>query len=176
MSKRLFCAALAALAPASAGAHVVLTPGEASPGGYYAGMLRISHGCAGSPTVAVRVSLPPGVLTAKPQPKPGWTLTVVREPLAAPVPTEGGGVQRDRVAAITWRGRLPDDQFDTFGVSFKAPPAAGPLYLPTVQTCASGENRWTDIPAAGQAWSSVPHPAPVLTLGGPEPAAAPHHH
>lgn len=173
----LFCAGLtfAGLATA-ASAHIVISPGEAPPGNYFAGDLRVSHGCDGSPTVALRVAIPSGVLTAKPQPKPGWTLSIEREPLPAPVPAEGGRLQRDRVSAITWRGRLPDDEFDTFGLSFKAPGARGPLYFPAVQTCASGETRWTDIPAPGQAWHAVPHPAPVLTVDGAPAMAGMAHH
>jgi copper(I)-binding protein len=57
----------------------------------------------------------------------------------------------------------------------KLPAKTGPLYFPTVQQCEKGETRWTDIPAAGQAWRDVPHPAPVLQLtaaSGPAPAMA----
>lgn len=177
MQSRLFCAGLAcALAAGGASAHIVLSPDATPSGGYYAGVLRVTHGCAGFPTVSLRVSIPSGVLSAKPQPKPGWTLSVERQPLAQPVPTEGGGLQRDQVSAITWRGRLPDDEFDTFGLSIKAPAGQGPLYFPTVQTCEKGETRWTDIPKAGQAWRDVPHPAPVLTLGAPSAMAGMDHH
>lgn len=42
--------------------------------------------------------------------------------------------------------------------------AEGPLYFPAVQTCESGESRWTDIPAPGRPWGAAPRPAPVLRL------------
>ena len=167
--RTLTLAAVAAALPAAALAHVVMSPATAAPGGYYAGDLRISHGCEGSATLAVTVMIPPSVASAKPQPKPGWTLEIKREPLPQPVPGEGGQMLRDHAGTITWRGRLPDDQFDTFGLMLKLPADAGPLYFKTVQTCEKGENRWTDIPAPGAAWGSVPHPAPVLTL---KPASA----
>lgn len=155
--------AAASAAPGAASAHIVLSPDHAVAGGYYAGVFRVSHGCDGSPTVALRVEIPTGVVTAKPQPKPGWTLEIEREPLASPVKGEGGRAITQRVKAITWRGRLPDDDFDTFGVTAKLPPGSALLYFPAVQTCETGAMRWTDIPAPGQAWHAVPHPAPVLT-------------
>lgn len=165
MRTLILAAALAAAVPAVAFAHSVMSPDKAAPGAYYAGDLRISHGCAGSPTLAVRVEIPPAVVSAKPQPKPGWTLAIEREPLAQPIKGEGGQMVTQRVKAVTWTGRLPDDQFENFGLMLKLPSASGALYLPTVQTCERGENRWTDIPAAGQAWHDVPHPAPVIAVG-----------
>ncbi len=163
-------ALLALAAPASA--HIALDQTTAPGGGYYAGFLRVGHGCGASPTVALRVVIPEGVMIARPQPKPGWTLSVQTTPLAKPVINEGAEV-RERVSAITWRGRLPADQFDQFGLMLRLPATGGPLYFPTVQTCEAGENRWTDIPAPGAAWTSVPRPAPILTLvAAAVPAAA----
>jgi uncharacterized protein YcnI len=46
----------------------------------------------------------------------------------------------------------------------KLPKAVGQLYFPTVQTCEKGQNSWTDIPAPGQAWHDVAHPAPFIRL------------
>jgi uncharacterized protein YcnI len=159
-----------------AAAHVVLAEPSASPGAYYAGFFRVSHGCDGSPTTAVRIEIPSSIVMAKPQPKPGWTLTVEKAPLPKPVKGEGGAVLSERVSAITWRGRLGPEEFDQFGVMVKLPAEAGPLYFPTVQTCETGEVRWTDIPAVGQAWRDVPHPAPVLNLMSAGDAMAGMHH
>lgn len=162
--------ALLALAGPAA-AHVVIAPATAPAGGYYAGVLRVSHGCDGAPTLALRVDIPAGVVSAKPQPKPGWTIQIEREPLPTPITSESGATVRDRAKAITWRGRLPDDEFDAFGLMLRLPAQAGPLALPVVQTCAKGETRWVEPIVAGA--PRPPHPAPVLTL---EPsAAAPEH-
>ena len=166
-------AALTSLALAgAAGAHITFADPGADPGAkagakagaYYAGFLRVSHGCAGSPTVSIRVAIPDSVSSARPQPKPGWTLSVEKAPLPKPVRAEGGGEVRDRVTAITWTGRLEADQFDQFGIMLKLPDATGPLYFPTVQRCAAGRTEWTTIPAPGQPWHSVDHPAPVLEV------------
>jgi len=168
----IFAGAVTLAGAGSAAAHVVMVPDTAAPGAPYVGVFRVSHGCAGSATTALRVELPPGVIGAKPQAKAGWTVEIEREPLARPVMGEGGKPITTRVKAITWRGHLPDDQFDTFGVMMKLPESRGPLYLPAIQSCEVGANRWTDIPAPGQAWHGVPSPAPVITLGDGDGAAA----
>jgi uncharacterized protein YcnI len=176
MKLKLFLLTSMALAPAlPAAAHVVISPGSAPAGSYYAGWFRVSHGCGGSPTTALRIEIPPGVISAKPQPKPGWTLRIDRVPLAQPVAGEGGQTIRERVAAITWTGRLPDDEFDEFGVMMKLPPGAGALAFPAVQTCETGENRWTDLAAPGQSPHALPHPAPILTLTPAMPMGEMHH-
>jgi uncharacterized protein YcnI len=160
--------AIALLGTASARAHVVLSPAQAPAGSYYAGTFRVSHGCAGSPTVGLTVTIPAGVVVAKPQPKPGWALAIVRQPLATPVPGEGGRKIDERVASITWRGWLPDDQFDEFRLFAKLPDVAGPLYFRTVQTCENGETRWVETP--GVAGGKPAHPAPVVELSAAAPS------
>ncbi|MEY4878693.1 MAG: hypothetical protein RJB62_161 [Pseudomonadota bacterium] len=144
-------------------AHIVFAEPQTASDSYYAGFLQVGHGCGTSPTTTIRVEIPDGINVARPQPKPGWTLEVEKTTLATPVPSEGGTIT-ERVSAITWHGGLPADQFDLFGIMMRLPATVGPIYFPTVQTCAEGENRWVDIPAAGAAWGSVPHPAPILTL------------
>ena len=162
--KTIIAAAFALALCGAASAHIVLAEDRAEAGTYYAGFFRIGHGCDGHATSAVRIEIPQGVLTARPQPKPGWTVSVETAPLPEPVKGEGGHEIAERVAAITWTGALPAGQFDQFGVLMKLPGTAGPLYFPTVQSCGEAEIRWTDIPAPGQAWHEAPHPAPVLTL------------
>ena len=155
-------AALAAATPASA--HIVFAEPQAQAGGYYAGFLRVGHGCGTAATTGVRVEIPEGIETARPQPKPGWTLRVERVPLAEPRAAEGGGTIAERVSAITWQGKLPADQFDQFGMLLKLPGAAGPLYFPTVQTSETGGNEWTQVPAQPEGWHALPRPAPMLML------------
>lgn len=163
-------ALLLAAAPA-AQAHIVFAEPQAPPGSYYAGFLRVSHGCDGAATTAIRVSIPAAAESVKPQPKPGWTLSVEREPLPAPIKGDGGAEIRDRVVAVTWTGRLPADQFDQFGIMMKlSAEASGPLYFPTVQQCGANSIGWTGIPAAGEAWHSLKTPAPVLNVGAAPPA------
>ncbi len=153
-----------ALAATAAGAHIVFAEPRAAPGSYYVGFLRVSHGCDGSPTVSLRVEIPAAVASARPQPKPGWTLTIEKAPLAAPVPSEGSVAISERVTAVTWTGRLDSDQFDQFGIMLKLPDATAKLFFPAVQRCVVGSNEWTMIPAAGQPLHSVKSPAPMLDV------------
>ena len=78
-------AASFALTCAAAIAHTTLERTQAPANSYYKAVLQVTHGCKGSPTVAVRVRIPEGVTSAKPQPKPGWTVAVKRVKLARPV-------------------------------------------------------------------------------------------
>ena len=73
-----------AVLAADAGAHVTLEQQEAIAGGFHKAVLRVPHGCDGSPTTMVRLRLPDGVTGAKPMPKPGWELATTRGPLAQP--------------------------------------------------------------------------------------------
>ncbi len=160
-------AALGLAVPAQA--HVVFTQPVATAGSHWAGALRVSHGCDGSATNSVRVEIPEGIVVARPRVPAGWSVAIERQPLAAPVVAEGGGTLTERVSAITWTGRLPEDQFEEFGLAARLPTQAGPLVFPVVQTCEQGEARWTGTTVAGAPRPT--HPAPVLTL---QPGSAHH--
>lgn len=47
------------------------------------------RGIGGRRWLSLRVEIPTAILTAKPQPKAGWTLESEREPLAAPIKGDG---------------------------------------------------------------------------------------
>src|SRR5215475_8214196 len=90
----LLLATTAALAPAAL-AHVELEADKAPAGGSFKLVFMVPHGCAGSPTVGLRVRIPDGVIKAKPMPKYGWTLTTVAEKLATPVDYYGAKLTED---------------------------------------------------------------------------------
>jgi len=161
---RIIISLLALAAAPAASAHIVFAEPVAQAGSYYAGFLRVGHGCGDSPTRAIRVEIPESVISARPQPKPGWTLAIEHRPLKTPIKGESGALITQRVSAITWTGDLPADQFDQFGMMLKLPGDAGPLYFRTVQRCASGSNDWVDIPAAPAAWHGTAMPAPMLMV------------
>ena len=70
-------AALAIITPASAVfGHVVLEDQAALAGRSYKAALKVGHGCAGSPTTAIQVTIPAGFTDAKPMPKAGWKLDI----------------------------------------------------------------------------------------------------
>lgn len=168
-------AALVTLLSAPAFAHIVADPAEAKPGSYFRTALRVGHGCgAGKPTTAVRVTIPEGIANASAQPKPGWEIKVETTRLAQPIDAGHGHKTDTVVSAITWSGgSLPNEQFDEFGLVLKLPDAPGKqFWLPVVQTCAGGESRWDQIPAAGQTTRDLKMPAAVIRIAGEAPAAA----
>lgn len=152
-------AAVLTLAATPALAHVAADPGQATAGRYQAVVFRVGHGCGKAATTALRIEIPEAMASARPQPKPGWAVEIARD----------GG----KVSAVTWRGLLPDEQFDEFAIFFKLPAEPGTLYFPTVQTCGAEESQWTEIPEPGE---RVPHPAPSLVLTPAAPAAETHSH
>jgi uncharacterized protein YcnI len=116
--------------------------------------LEPTHGCAGSPTVAVRIRAPfPDAVAEDVE---GWTAT------ATP---DGAGN-----TVLEWTGGLlPADEDGAFPVEFVAPDAVGALLtFPAVQECADGsELAWISGDPADE------FPAPrVLVLAAGSPAAA----
>lgn len=169
MRPAILLAVAAALAATPARAHVVPAEPTAPAGSYHVMTLRVPHGCEGAPTTAVRVLLPPGIVSAKPRQMPGWMLEVVKAPLPAPVRTEHATVT-ERVAEIAWSGgNLPDEAFEAFSIMLRLPDRPGPLVFPVIQTCTQGRNAWVDVAPEGQPWGSVRYPAPVLMLTLPKP-------
>jgi uncharacterized protein YcnI len=170
LTMRTTAAAAAATALISlaspAGAHVVARPDEATAGAYFQTAFNVGHGCDGSATVAVRVKMPEGVLSVKPQMKPGWTMEIKKRTLAGPQPSLHGKTITETVDEISWRGGpLPDSMYDTFGVNMKLPDTPGQtLYFPVVQECEKGTNRWIEIPAAGEGAEKLHEPAPGVRL------------
>jgi len=165
---RKFISIAALLAPlavaAPAWSHVVAAPGEARAGSYAAIAFRVGHACAeGDTTLSLRVEIPDGVASARPQPKPGWTVAVEKSEDADPA-------QR-RTTAVTWTGRLTDDQFDDFSLLMKLPAQAGALVFPAIQTCENGESQWTEVADPQRPGEKLTRPAPVVRLTPATPSA-----
>jgi periplasmic copper chaperone A len=153
----------------AASAHVTLEQPAAPAGGYYKAVFRVGHGCAGSATIGLTVTLPAGVMGARPMPKPGWSLATRVEKLTQPYQSHGRTVTED-----SWRGGpLPDAHYDEFVIRLRLPEAPGPLYFKVAQFCEQGRIDWADIPAEGRTLKDYKTPAAVLEV---LPADAPAHH
>lgn len=160
-------ALLASLAwTTSSFAHVTLEQKEAPAGSYYKAVLRLSHGCQGAATVQVRVRVPSGTLSVRPQPKAGWKLDVTRSKLAQPVDAGHGRLVHEVVSEVRWSGgRLPDEQFDEFALLMRLPDQPGTtVYFPVVQDCDKGVHRWIEVPDAQRPGAELREPAPALRL------------
>src|ERR1700683_1769739 len=160
--------ALAMLAPSSASAHITLENRQATIGSSYKAVFAVPHGCAGSATVKIRVQIPEGVIAAKPMPKAGWNVELIKGKYAADYDYHGAKLS-DGVKEVVWSGgKLPDDNYDEFVIHHFLTAALRPttkFYLPVVKECERGISRWIDIPPDGAAG---PHdsksPAPAVKL------------
>ncbi|HVY12085.1 MAG TPA: YcnI family protein [Alphaproteobacteria bacterium] len=163
--KRFVLPALLATLAMPAMAHVTANPATGLAGKYFQTSLRVTHGCDGSPTVSITVTIPDGVMSVHPQAKPGWKISMKKHALDHAMDMGHGKMAMESVNEITWSGELADDQYDDFGLVMKLPDSVGQtLWFPTVQTCTKGENRWVEIPKEGQDWHDVPKPAPFVKL------------
>ena len=170
-------AALSCALALPAHAHITLEYQVAPAASYYKGSFKVGHGCAGSPIRQVVLTIPAGVQGAKPMPKPGWTLEILREKLAVPISDHGRTVTED-VRRITWTAKSREDylqntHYDEFVIQARLPAREGMLYWPISQICEEGRIDWAEVPRAGQSPSELKSPAPALDI---LPAAGGHRH
>lgn len=147
--------------------HAVLERPEAQEGSFYRAVVQITHGCKGSPTTAVTVTVPEGAVGARPLAKPGWAISTKRGPYARTYPFVHGSIA-EGVKEITWTGgTVPNDQFDEFVFSVRMSDAFKPgdtVRFPVVQNCETGAYRWVEVPTPGQDAHAVAEPAPSVRI------------
>jgi len=145
--------------------HISMNP-PVSPQGYGQANIRLPHGCNGSETTAIQVTIPVGISSVKPSKAAGWTLRVDTRPLAVPITSEGGSNITTEVDTLTWTAAtpLPDGEYQDFGVIFRLPPSTDgtKFYFPTLQTCVVGSTNWSMIPAGNGV--RLAYPAPAITV------------
>ena len=158
--------AVATILSTSALAHVTFEAPQGPAGGTYKAVLRVGHGCDGSPTTRIRVRIPEGVINVKPQPKPGWELAITIGKLAKPFDAGHGRTVSESVTEVSWSGgKLLDAHYDEFVLRVQLPDRSGAvIYFPVVQDCEKGVHRWIEIPAAGKKADDYKEPAPGVTL------------
>jgi periplasmic copper chaperone A len=149
-----------------AAGHVGLEGMEAPAGSTYKPVLEVGHGCEGSPTTAIRVQIPEGVIAVKPMPKPGWELTTKVGRYIQAYDYFGEKLT-EGVKEVAWTGgKLPDEWYDEFVLRVRLPDAAPGTVIrfPVVQECVEGIHRWIEVPAEGQDPDLLDEPAPSVTL------------
>lgn len=166
-------------ASGAAQAHVTLEQPEAIAGTPYKAVLRVGHGCEGSATTRITVSLPAGLRGAKPMPKAGWTLALKREKLAKPYESHGRAVTED-VVELSWTAQneaayLQDEWYDEFVLRASLPDTPGAIWFKVRQSCVKGEWNWAELPASGDSTQGLKAPAVRLMLRAASPAAAAEH-
>jgi uncharacterized protein YcnI len=156
---------LIALAAASAFAvpafaHVTARPDSGEVNKYFQTAFTVPHACGGDAkaTIAIRVQIPDGIYSVKPQFKPGWTVTTKTRKVDPPIKAHHGPDITEAISEVEWRGGpLPDALFDNFGLIVKLPPSEQTLSFPVTQECDKGMVQWAD-PADGD------HPAPTVRV------------
>lgn len=161
---------LAGLAgPASA--HVSVTPSDTGAGAYTVLTFSVPHGCDGSPTTKLAISLPDGINEATATRNPFYKISTTTEKLAEPLTTEDGDEVTERTSTVVYTATtpLPDGQRDTLELSLQLPEDAEgeTLAFPVVQTCEEGERPWTELAADGQSEDDLESPAPTVTVTAP---------
>ncbi|PTU32391.1 YcnI family copper-binding membrane protein [Stenotrophobium rhamnosiphilum] len=155
---------LIALAAASsfatpAFAHITARPDSGDANKYFQTAFTVPHGCGdGASTIAVRVQIPEGVFSVKPQFKPGWTVSTKNRKVDPPIKAHHGPDITETISEVEWRGGpLPDSQFDNFGLIVKLPATAQTLSFAVTQECDKGSVQWNEKPDGD-------HPAPTVRV------------
>lgn len=169
--KNLFLIVSSLFAAGAAQAHVVLEQKEAEAGSAYKAVLKVGHGCDGSATRQISVTLPSGFRGAKPTPKAGWTLALRTATLERPYESHGKPVT-EGLAELSWTANteadhLQDAWADEFIVRGTLPAHAGTLWFKVRQTCVKGESNWAEVPAEGSSTQGLKEPAARLTVTMP---------
>jgi periplasmic copper chaperone A len=158
---------LVGLGAGAASAHVHVNPDSTAAGSSSVLSFDFAHGCEGSPTTKVAITLPEQLDDATPTANPGWTVEKVTEKLDAPKKVEGGASITERVSQIVYTAKEPlaDGVRDVLPVKVQLPNAEGEtLAFPVRQTCEKGAIDWAQIAEAGQDGHNLESPAPTFTL------------
>lgn len=156
-----------ASAAAPASAHVSIDPATTEAGAFTVLDFGIGHGCEGSATTKIEISMPEEIPQATLVRHPLWTGEKVTEEFDEPITDSHGNEITERVAQVVYTSTepLPDDVRDSVAISVQLPDAAGEtLAFPVVQTCEQGANPWTEVAAEGQDPHDLDFPAPTLTI------------
>lgn len=165
--KRVTVAVLLSSVCAVSFGHVVLQDPAAAAGSSYRATFRVGHGCDGSSTNAITVTIPAGFNGAQPMPKPGWSLYTRVGTLEQAYESHGTryteGVLEIRWQANGSENALPAAFYDEFVVR-GTPSRPGPLWFKVVQGCEKGSNDWVEVPASGSSTKGLKSPAALLEV------------
>ncbi|MBB2751183.1 UNVERIFIED_ORG: hypothetical protein GGI57_001861 [Rhizobium aethiopicum] len=159
-------ALFSATAIAGAEAHVTFLNKEATAETTILATLQLPHGCDGRATTEVRVKLPEGFVFAKPQPKAGWELEVIKGDYQKTYDNHGDKVKTGAVE-IRWKnGNLSDDFYDTFVIQGKVSgvEAGTSLAFPVTQICGDTVEAWDQVAKEGGDAHGMKSPAPLLKV------------
>ncbi|RLP73205.1 DUF1775 domain-containing protein [Mycetocola tolaasinivorans] len=158
---------LAVAAPLAASAHVSVKPSDTAAGSYSLLTFSVPHGCEGSPTTTIKITIPEEITGVTPTVNPNWDVTKDMVDLATPIKDAHGNSLAQRVGSVTYTAKTPlaDGFRDALVLQLQLPNEAGKtLTFPTLQTCETGSTDWSEVAAAGQDEEDLKAPAPSLTV------------
>lgn len=141
-------------APTVASAHVGVSPDAISPGESAVLTFSFTHGCDGSPTTALRITMPEGLASVSPTVDTTWNIAVERG-------------ENGLVTAVTYAATTPIAS-DLRGAASMAirlsEDAPESLAFPVEQQCESGVNQWVELATEGEDPHDLESPAPVVQV------------
>ena len=157
---------LALAAPLAASAHLDIDPSSTAAGSHAVLSFALPHGCDGSPTTSISISIPESVVSVTPTVNPDWTVAKTSVDLAKPITDAEGNTISTRIGRVVYTAITPmeDGLRTTFDLSVPLPAdAAGQtLEFPVQQTCVTGSTAWDQHAVEGEA--EPEHPAPSVAV------------
>lgn len=175
------CAALlASVSTVPAYAHTSFVNPTAEQESTIVAALQVPHGCDGGlPTTEVRIQLPEGFISAKPQPKAGWDIEIIKDYYNKSYINHGTEVKSGPIEIRWTGGDLPDAYYDTFNVQGKISGVDAGTSLPfkVTQICGDkGTANWDEVAEKGQDQHSLNNPAPTIKIVAKHAMAEGHDH
>ncbi|KQQ05346.1 MULTISPECIES: YcnI family copper-binding membrane protein [unclassified Rathayibacter] len=159
--------ALALSAPAAANAHVTAAASSTAAGSYTIVTFSLAHGCDGSPTTGLTITMPDGVNSVSPTVNPNWDVVKNEVAIADPVTDSHGNTATERVSDVVYTAKTPlaDGYRDTVSLQLQIPEDAEgqTLEFPVLQTCETGSTAWDQPTVEGQDEPELPAPVVVVT-------------
>ncbi|MBF4461474.1 MULTISPECIES: YcnI family protein [unclassified Rathayibacter] len=157
---------LALSAPAAASAHVTAAATSTAAGSYTVVTFSLAHGCNGSPTTALAITLPDGINSVSPTVNPNWDVVKNEVDITNPTPDSQGNTATKRVSDVVYTAKTPlaDGYRDTVSLQLQLPEDAvgKTLEFPVLQNCEVGSTSWDQPTVEGQ--DEPEHPAPTVAV------------
>lgn len=158
----IFSGFCALLLPVSAHAHVSIVSGPAFANTTQKVTFGVGHGCTGADTYSVRVQIPSGVSSVRPETSPFGKANVEKDAQQNVVAISFTKADIDVLDVdveyyeLTLRLKVPDQPFST-------------LYFPATQVCRAADGtvttvEWASVMSAGSGEMDGAEPAPALII------------
>ncbi|PPH45096.1 nuclear export factor GLE1 [Rathayibacter sp. AY1C9] len=159
--------ALAVAAPTAASAHVTAAASSTAAGSYTVVTFSVAHGCEGSPTTGLTITMPDGINSVSPTINPNWDVVKNEVAIADPVTDSHGNTATKRVSDVVYTAKTPlaDGYRDTVALQLQLPEdaAGSTLEFPVLQTCETGSTAWDQPTVDGQDEPELPAPTVAVT-------------